>query len=82
MTNLAERRIYNMPDTFKAINLYRVTPAGFTEFGFGWAYKLASYFNCEPAASVNYEACLYDNRTRIDGTLTVTRNGDFTFTPV
>ena len=81
MTNLAIRRILNLADTFKALTIYKDTDAGFREFGFGDVYRLAKYFSCEPAQSVNYKAVHYENHVRRDGILTINRNGDFTFTP-
>lgn len=81
MTNLEIYRILNLADTFKALRIYKDTPDGFREFGFGDVYKLSNYFSLEPAQSVNYKAVIYDGRHHRDGMLTIKRNGDFTFIP-
>ena len=81
MTNLAIYRILNIPDILKVARIYKDTDAGFTEFGFGWAHKLTKYFSTEPADAVNYKAVWYDGHIRRNGTLTVKRNGDWTFIP-
>lgn len=81
MTNLAIYRILNLADTFKALRIYKDTPDGFREFGFGDVYKLSNYFCTEPAQSVNFKAVCYDGCRRKDGMLTIKRNGDFTFMP-
>lgn len=81
MTNLAIYRILNLPERLNALHIYKDTDLGFTEFGFGWAYKLTKYFECDPAKSVNYPAVHYENHVRRDGILTVNRDGDFTFVP-
>lgn len=81
MTNLAIARIYNLPDTLNALNIFKCSTEGFSEFKFGWARVLVMYFISEKASAVNYPACIWDGHTRRNGTLTVKRNGDFTFIP-
>lgn len=81
MTNLAIYRILDMADKFKALRIYKDTPDGFREFGFGDMHRLTKYFCTEPAQSVNYKAVHYENHVRRDGILTINRNGGFTFTP-
>lgn len=79
---LAALRILDLPEKLNAVQIFKDTDKGFCEFSFGWAYNLNKYFDAEPASAVNYKACMYDGHTRRNGTLTVKRNGDFTFTPV